>query len=166
MCILVNEVICYGIFDKCVFFDGDIVNFDVIFYYEGFYGDFNEIYYVGDCVKVDFDIVWVVEVVCECLDKVIVMVKFGIFFCDFGNMIEVYVKSKDCSVICIYVGYGINCIFYCFFNIFYYVKNKVVGECKFGMIFIIEFMIVLGKYRDIIWFDNWISIIIDGKKIV
>lgn len=47
LCIFVNEVVCYGIFDVCFFEDGDIVNLDITVCLNGYYGDLNEMYYVG-----------------------------------------------------------------------------------------------------------------------
>lgn len=49
-CISVNEVICYGIFDLCLFEDGDIVKIDVIVYKNGVYGDNC---YIFGCGNVD-----------------------------------------------------------------------------------------------------------------
>ena len=48
MCTSVNEVICHGIPDKRPLRDGDIVNVDVTAYYNGFHGDLNETFVVGN----------------------------------------------------------------------------------------------------------------------
>lgn len=144
--------------------DGDIVNLDVTLYHEGYHGDLNETYYVGDRARADPDTVRVVEAARECLDEAIKLVKPGTLYRDFGNAIEKHAKSKNTSVIRTYVGHGINTIFHCPPNIPHYAKNKAVGECKPGQTFTIEPMIALGKYRDITWPDNWTSTTIDGKK--
>lgn len=133
-------------------------------YHEGYHGDLNETYYVGDRAKADPDAVRVTETARECLDKAIELVKPGTLFREFGNVIEAHAKSRNCSVIRTYVGHGINSIFHCPPNIPHYAKNKAVGECKPGMTFTIEPMIALGKYRDVTWPDNWTSTTIDGKK--
>ncbi|GAB1317691.1 Methionine aminopeptidase 1 [Madurella fahalii] len=164
VCTSVNEVICHGIPDKRVLLDGDIVNLDVTLYHEGYHGDLNETYYVGDRAKADPDSVRVVETARECLEEAIKLVKPGTLFRDFGNVIEAHAKSKNCSVIRTYVGHGINSIFHCPPNIPHYAKNKAVGECKPGMTFTIEPMIALGKFRDVTWPDNWTSTTIDGKR--
>lgn len=164
VCTSVNEVICHGIPDKRILLDGDIVNLDVTLYHEGYHGDLNETYYVGDRSKADPDTVRVVETARECLEEAIKMVKPGTLFREFGNAIEAHAKARNCSVIRTYVGHGINSIFHCPPNIPHYAKNKAVGECKPGMTFTIEPMIALGKYRDVTWPDNWTSTTIDGKK--
>lgn len=157
-------MICHGIPDNRVLLDGDIVNLDVTLYHEGFHGDLNETYYVGDKAKADPDTVRVVEAARESLEEAIKLVKPGTLFRDFGNAIEPHAKSKGCSVIRTYVGHGINRVFHGPPNIPHYAKNKAVGECKPGMTFTIEPMVALGKYRDVTWPDNWTSTTIDGKK--
>lgn len=164
MCTSVNEVICHGIPDRRPLQDGDIVNLDVTLYHEGYHGDLNETYYVGDKARADPDAVRVVETARECLDEAIKLVKPGTLFREFGNVIEKHAKSKNCSVIRTYVGHGINAVFHAPPNIPHYAKNKAVGECKPGMTFTIEPMIALGKYRDVTWPDNWTSTTVDGKK--
>ncbi|KAI7780532.1 hypothetical protein LA080_015933 [Diaporthe eres] len=164
VCTSINEVICHGIPDQRILMDGDIVNLDVTLYHEGYHGDLNETYYVGDRAKADPDTVRVVEAARECLDEAIKLVKPGTLYRDFGNAIEKHAKTKNTSVIRTYVGHGINTIFHCPPNIPHYAKNKAVGECKPGQTFTIEPMIALGKYRDITWPDNWTSTTIDGKK--
>lgn len=164
VCTSLNEVICHGIPDQRVLLDGDIINLDVTLYHEGFHGDLNETYYVGDKARADPDSVRVVEAARECLAEAIKLVKPGTLFRDFGNAIEAHAKTKNCSVIRTYVGHGINTLFHCPPNIPHYAKNKAVGECKPGMTFTIEPMIALGKYRDVTWPDNWTSTTIDGKR--
>lgn len=164
VCTSINEVICHGIPDKRILLDGDIINLDVTLYHDGYHGDLNETYYVGDKAKTDADTVRVVETARECLEQAIKEVKPGTLFREFGNIIEKHAKSRNCSVIRTYVGHGINSVFHCPPNIPHYAKNKAVGECKPGMTFTIEPMIALGKYRDVTWPDNWTSTTIDGKR--
>ena len=164
ICTSVNEVICHGIPDQRLLMDGDIVNLDVTLYHEGYHGDLNETYYVGDRARADPDVVRVVETARECLDQAIALVKPGCLMRDFGNVIEKHAKAQNCSVIRTYCGHGINSTFHCPPNVPHYAKNKAVGECKPGMTFTIEPMIALGKYRDVTWPDNWTSTTIDGKK--
>lgn len=164
VCTSPNEVICHGIPDQRVLLDGDILNLDVTLYHEGYHGDLNETYYVGDKAKADPDAVRVVETARECLDLAIQAVKPGTPIREFGNIIEKHAKSKNCSTIRTYCGHGINTLFHCAPNVPHYAKNKTPGEAKPGMTFTIEPMIALGSYRDITWPDNWTSTTIDGKR--
>lgn len=164
VCTSPNEVICHGIPDQRVLLDGDILNLDVTLYHEGYHGDLNETYYVGDKAKADPDAVRVVETARECLDLAIQAVKPGTPIREFGNIIEKHAKSRNCSTIRTYCGHGINTLFHCAPNVPHYAKNKTPGEAKPGMTFTIEPMIALGSYRDITWPDNWTSTTIDGKR--
>lgn len=164
VCTSPNEVICHGIPDQRVLLDGDILNLDVTLYHEGYHGDLNETYYVGDKAKADPDAIRVVETARECLDLAIQAVKPGTPIREFGNIIEKHAKSKNCSTIRTYCGHGINTLFHCAPNVPHYAKNKTPGEAKPGMTFTIEPMIALGSYRDITWPDNWTSTTIDGKR--
>jgi len=164
VCLSPNEVICHGIPDQRVLQDGDILNIDVTLYHGGYHGDLNATYYIGEKAKTDPDSVRVVEAARECLDEAIKLVKPGVLFREFGNVIEKHAKSKQCSVIRTYCGHGINSIFHCSPNIPHYAKNKAVGAAKEGMTFTIEPMIALGTYRDKTWPDDWTSVTADGKR--
>jgi len=61
-------VICHGIPDQRELQDGDIVNVDVTLYHNGFHGDLNEIYPVGN---IDEDSKRLLRTAKECLDKAI-----------------------------------------------------------------------------------------------
>lgn len=163
-CTSVNEVICHGIPDQRALEDGDIINLDVTLYHNGYHGDLNETYYVGDKALVDPDTVRVVETTRECLDKAIANVKPGMLFREPGDIIEKYAKSRNCSVIKTYCGHGINQVFHCAPNIPHYAKNKAVGKARPGMTFTIEPMISLGSYRDKTWPDDWTSVTADGSR--
>ncbi|TVY43825.1 Methionine aminopeptidase [Lachnellula occidentalis] len=164
VCTSLNEVICHGIPDQRILVDGDILNIDVTLYHEGFHGDLNETYYIGDKAKADPDSVRVVEAARESLNEAIKLVKPGALFREYGDVIEKYAKTKKCSVIKAYCGHGINSLFHCKPNIPHYAKNKTVGVAKEGMCFTIEPMIALGTYRDKTWPDDWTSVTQDGKR--
>lgn len=159
-----NEVICHGIPDQRVLEDGDILNLDVTLCHNGYHGDLNETYYVGDKALADPDSVRVVEAARECLDKAIANVKPGMLFREPGDIIEKHAKTRNCSVIKTYCGHGINQVFHSAPNIPHYAKNKAVGKARPGMTFTIEPMISLGSYRDKTWPDDWTSVTSDGSR--
>jgi methionyl aminopeptidase len=66
-------VICHGIPDKRPLKDGDIVNLDVTCYYNGFHGDMNATYCVGNVDEAGKKLVNTAK---ECLDKAIAMGKY------------------------------------------------------------------------------------------
>lgn len=163
VCTSINETICHGIPDQRPLEDGDIINIDVTLYHNGYHGDLNETYYVGDKAKANPDAVKVVETSRECLDRSIELVKPGMLFRDPGNVIEKHAKSRNCSVVKSYCGHGINQLFHCAPNVPHYAKNKAIGSAKPGMCFTIEPMINVGTYRDRTWPDDWTSTTADGS---
>ena len=77
VCTSVNEVICHGIPDCRELQDGDIVNVDVSVYYNGYHGDLNETFFVGN---VDNNSVRVVETAFKSLAAAVATVKPGAMY--------------------------------------------------------------------------------------
>uniref|UniRef100_A0A8C2ZC03 Methionyl aminopeptidase 1 n=1 Tax=Cyclopterus lumpus TaxID=8103 RepID=A0A8C2ZC03_CYCLU len=63
-CTSVNEVICHGIPDRRLLQEGDILNVDITVYHNGFHGDLNETFYIGE---VDEEAKKLVQTTYECL---------------------------------------------------------------------------------------------------
>ncbi|KAK2466945.1 hypothetical protein APHAL10511_001203 [Amanita phalloides] len=82
VCTSVNEVICHGIPDRRKLQEGDIVNIDVTLYYDGFHGDVNETYPVGN---IDAESEKLLRVARRCLDEAIKLCKPGTLFRDIGK---------------------------------------------------------------------------------
>ncbi len=163
LCTSVNEIICHGIPDKRPLEDGDIVNLDVTIYHDGFHGDLNETYYVGDKAKANPDIVRLVETTRQSLDLAINIVKPGMLFRDIGKVIEKHAKANGCHVVRSYTGHGINNLFHCAPDVCHYANNRTVGIAKPGMTFTIEPMLTLGSHEDKSWPDNWTAATVDGS---
>ncbi|XP_058806407.1 methionine aminopeptidase 1 isoform X2 [Phymastichus coffea] len=158
-CTSVNEVICHGIPDKRPLEDGDICNVDVTVYHNGFHGDLNETFLVGN---VKPEIKKLVEVTYECLCKAINIVRPGEKYREIGNIIQKHAQANGLSVVRSYCGHGIHRLFHTAPNIPHYAKNKAVGVMKPGHCFTIEPMISQGTWRDVMWPDNWTAVTADG----
>ncbi|XP_015516122.1 methionine aminopeptidase 1 [Neodiprion pinetum] len=158
-CTSVNEVICHGIPDKRPLEDGDICNVDVTVYHNGFHGDLNETFLVGN---VKPEIKKLVEVTYECLSKAIDIVKPGEKYREIGNVIQKHAQSHGLSVVRSYCGHGIHRLFHTAPNVPHYAKNKAVGVMKAGHCFTIEPMISQGSWRDEMWPDNWTVVTTNG----
>eukprot|EP00873_Tetraselmis_striata_P025893 jgi/Tetstr1/446157/TSEL_003559.t1 len=161
VCTSVNEIICHGIPDQRELQNGDIVNVDVTAYFEGYHGDLNETYVVGD---VDEESKNLVKVTYECLMKCVESVKPGVRFREMGEIISSHANKAGMSVVKAYCGHGIGDLFHCAPNIPHYARNKAVGVMKEGMTFTVEPMINLGSWRDVTWPDGWTSATEDGKR--
>ncbi|CAB4012428.1 methionine aminopeptidase 1 [Paramuricea clavata] len=160
-CTSVNEVICHGIPDKRALENGDILNIDVTVYHNGFHGDLNETFLVGD---VDEESKKLVKITHECLDEAIKIVKPGIRYREVGNVIQKHANNNGLSVVRTYCGHGIHRLFHTAPNVPHYSKNKAVGVMKKGHVFTIEPMINMGTWRDEVWPDNWTAVTQDGKR--
>ncbi|CAI5709893.1 unnamed protein product [Peronospora farinosa] len=161
VCISVNEVICHGIPDSRALADGDIVNLDVTVYKNGYHGDLNDTFLVGN---VDDDGVRLVKTAFESLAAASKLVRPGTMFRELGKHIAAVANAQDFSVVKTYCGHGIGSLFHCSPNVPHYAKNKAVGIMKPGMIFTIEPMINMGSWRDKTWPDEWTAVTQDGMR--
>jgi len=161
VCTSVNEVICHGIPDGYVLQDGDIVNIDVTIYVNGYHGDLNETFFVGNC---DEDTHKLVKCSFECLQAALATVKPGTLYRDVGSVIHTRARQDGCSVVKTYCGHGIGSLFHTAPNVPHYNKNKAVGVMAPGHIFTVEPMINLGTWQDRTWPDDWTSVTVDGKR--
>ncbi|KJA13970.1 hypothetical protein HYPSUDRAFT_150934 [Hypholoma sublateritium FD-334 SS-4] len=162
VCTSVNEVICHGIPDKRKLREGDIINIDVSVYFDGFHGDLNETYPVGE---IDEESKKLIRTTRESLDEAIKLCKPGALFRDLGKAIEPVARTNGCAVVRTYTGHGVNDLFHTAPNIPHYAKNKAVGTMKAGMAFTIEPMLNLGtNWADVHWPDNWTATTTDGKR--
>ncbi|KAI8576406.1 hypothetical protein K450DRAFT_257139 [Umbelopsis ramanniana AG] len=160
-CTSVNEVICHGIPDQRPLKEGDIVNLDISCFFEGYHGDLNATYLVGD---VDEKGRKLVDTARECLQKAIDMAKPGVRYRDFGKVIEDHAKQNGFSVVRTFCGHGINDLFHGAPNVPHYANNKAIGVLKPGHTFTIEPMICEGTWRDELWPDNWTAVTVDGRR--
>ncbi|ORY98821.1 peptidase M24, structural domain-containing protein [Syncephalastrum racemosum] len=159
-CTSLNEVICHGIPDQRPLQDGDLINIDISCFYNGYHGDANATYLVGNASKVAIDLVNTTR---ECLEKSIAAVKPGVRYRDFGKIIEKHATSRGFSVVRSFCGHGINELFHCAPNVPHYANNKAIGVLKPGHIFTIEPMICEGTWQDTLWPDGWTATTKDGK---
>ncbi|KAJ7920580.1 peptidase M24, structural domain-containing protein [Mycena leptocephala] len=140
----------------------DIINLDISVYYQGFHGDLNGTYPVG---QIDEESAKLIRTTRECLDKAIEICKPGALFRDIGKIIEPIAHSNGCTPVRTYIGHGINSMFHDAPDIPHYAKNKAVGTMKPGMVFTIEPMINLGSNWNVVhWPDNWTATTVDGKR--
>jgi methionyl aminopeptidase len=153
ICTSVNEVICHGIPDNTVLQDGDIVNVDITAYKNGFHGDSNQTFLVGD-VKEEVQLL--VERTRESLNRAIAAVAPGRQINIIGRTIEAYAKRFGYGVVRDFTGHGIGKAFHSGLVIPHYdAAPQYSTEMQVGMVFTIEPMLTLGSYQWDMWPDNW-----------
>jgi methionyl aminopeptidase len=153
LCSSVNEVICHGIPDDTVLQDGDIVNIDITAFKNGFHGDSNQTFLVGDVQQEVRDLV---DRTHEAMMRGINAALPGREINIIGRAIEAYAKRFNYGVVRDFTGHGIGESFHSGLIIPHYDSAPLYNdEIKVGMVFTIEPMLTLGTHEWDMWPDNW-----------
>jgi len=153
LCSSVNEVICHGIPDDTVLEEGDIVNIDITAFKDGFHGDSNQTFTVGDVRE---EVRLLVERTHEAMMRGIEAAQPGREINIIGRAIEAYAKRFNYGVVRDFTGHGIGESFHSGLVIPHYDSAPLFNdEIKIGMVFTIEPMLTLGTYEWDMWKDNW-----------
>jgi methionyl aminopeptidase len=162
ICSSLNEVICHGIPDDTVLEDGDILNIDITAYIDGFHGDSNQTFLVGEVKPQVADLV---ERTREALARGIAVVAPGRSVNLIGRAIESYAKRFNYGVVRDFTGHGIGEAFHSGLIIPHYDSApKYSDEMQVGMVFTIEPMLTLGTYQWDMWADGW-TVVTKDKSI-
>jgi len=154
-CTSINHVVCHGIPSDRVLRDGDIVNVDVTYILDGWHGDTNRMYYVGDVPR---KAARLCEVTYEAMMRGIAVVKPGATLGDIGYAIQSYAEGERCSVVREFCGHGVGLVFHDMPNILHYGRKGEGAKLREGMFFTIEPMINLGKPGVKILADGWTAV--------
>lgn len=161
LCTSLNNVICHGIPSKNdILKDGDILNLDVTSILNGFHGDTNKTFLIGD---VDPKIKHLVDITYECTMAGIEACGPGKFLGDIGAAIQEIAEGNGYSVVRDYCGHGIGREFHEEPQVVHYGKKGTGIELKPGMIFTVEPMINMGKHYTKLLKDGWTVITKDKK---
>ena len=162
ICTSLNEVICHGIPDDTELQDGDIINIDITAYLDGFHGDSNQTFLVGD---VSDEVKLLVERTKAALHRGIQSVAPGRQVNLIGRTIESYAKRFNYGVVRDFTGHGIGESFHSGLIIPHYDSAPLYDDvCEVGMTFTIEPMLTLGTYQWDMWSDGW-TVVTKDKSI-
>lgn len=152
-CTSVNEIICHGIPDDLEIKDGDIVNIDVTAFLEGYHGDSNRTFKVGN---VSEEVSLLVDRTKESLDRAIASVMPGRPINVIGRTIESFAKRFNYGVVRDFTGHGIGEAFHSGLVIPHYdAAPNYSNSMEVGMVFTIEPMLTLGTHKWDMWQDGW-----------
>jgi methionyl aminopeptidase len=154
-CTSINHVVCHGMPGDKVLKEGDIVNVDVTFIVEGWYGDSSRMYGVGPIARKAERLV---EVTYEAMMRGIAAVKPGATTGDIGHAIQSFVEPQGMSVVRDFCGHGLGRLFHDEPNIIHIGRPGEGVTLKPGMFFTIEPMINLGKPHVKILSDGWTAV--------
>jgi methionyl aminopeptidase len=152
-CTSLNEVICHGIPDDTVLQEGDILNVDITAFKDGFHGDSNQTFLIGE---VDKEVVDLVDRTRQALDRAIAVVMPGRAINVIGRTIESFAKRYNYGVVRDFTGHGIGEAFHSGLVIPHFdAAPNYSNTMEVGMVFTIEPMLTLGTHEWDIWPDNW-----------
>lgn len=154
-CTSINHVVCHGIPNDKPLKEGDIVNIDVTFVLDGWYGDSSRMYPVGPIKRAAERLI---EVTYKSLMIGCDVVKPGATTGDIGHAIQSYVEGERCSVVRDFCGHGVGRLFHDEPNILHYGRPGEGVELRPGMIFTIEPMVNLGRPHVKVLSDGWTAV--------
>lgn len=154
-CTSVNHVVCHGQPNDKPLKEGDIINVDVTFVVDGWYGDSNRMYFVGEVSRKAQRLV---EVTYEALMRAIAVVKPGATLGDIGAAIQEYAEGERCSVVRDFCGHGVGRSFHEAPSVLHYGHRGEGAKLQQGMIFTIEPMINLGRPHVKVLSDGWTAV--------
>jgi methionyl aminopeptidase len=153
LCASVNEVICHGIPDDTVLQDGDIVNIDITAFKDGYHGDSNVTFTVGEVKPEIQDLIDRTKIA---LERGIAVVAPGRAVNVIGRAIEAYANRFGYGVVRDFTGHGIGESFHSGLIIPHYDSAPNYGDImEVGMVFTIEPMLTLGTHNWDMWQDGW-----------
>jgi methionyl aminopeptidase len=151
-CTSVNEVICHGIPDDTVLDEGDLVNIDVTAYLDGYHGDLNHTFVVGEASE---ETTLLVERTREALSRGIRAVAPGRQVNVIGRAVESYARRFGYGVVRDYTGHGVGRAFHTGLVIPHFDDPNATTVLEPGMVFTIEPMLTLGTTDWDLWDDDW-----------
>src|SRR5450755_1220893 len=155
-CTSINHVVCHGMPGDRVLKEGDIVNIDVTFIVEGWYGDSSRMYAVGPIARKAERLI---EVTYESMMRGIAAVKPGATTGDIGHAIQSFAEGEErCAVVRDFCGHGLGRVFHALPNVVHYGKPGHGIGLKPGMFFTVEPMINLGGYGVKVLNDGWTAV--------
>ena len=159
LCSSLNEVICHGIPDDTVLDDGDIINIDITAYKNGFHGDSNQTFLVGEVAP---EVSLLVERTREAMNRGIKTVAPGREVNVIGRAIESYAKRFGYGVVRDFTGHGVGASFHSGLIIPHYDAAPHYNDImEVGMVFTIEPMLTLGRANWEMWPDDWTVVTAD-----
>jgi methionyl aminopeptidase len=154
-CTSINHVVCHGIPAPKVLKDGDIVNVDVTSIIDGWHGDTNRTYLVGD---VPIKARRLVDITYECMMRGIEVARAGNTLGDVGHAIQSHAEKHRYGVVRDFCGHGIGRLFHDAPEVIHVGRPGTGVELRPGMFFTIEPMINIGRPDVKVLDDGWTAV--------
>ncbi len=154
-CTSINHVVCHGIPSAKVLRDGDIVNVDVTSIFDGWHGDTNRTYLVGD---VPIKAKRLIEVTYEAMMLGIEQARAGNHLGDVAHAIQSFAERHRYGVVRDFCGHGIGRLFHDAPEVVHAGRPGTGPELRPGMFFTIEPMINIGRPDCKVLDDGWTAV--------
>ena len=154
-CTSINHVVCHGIPGPKKLQAGDIVNVDVTSIIDGWHGDTNRTYLVGD---VPIKARRLVEVTYEAMMLGIEQARPGNTLGDVANAIQRHAEKHRYGVVRDFCGHGIGRLFHDAPEVVHAGRPGTGPELRPGMFFTIEPMINIGRGDTKVLDDGWTAV--------
>lgn len=160
ICASVNEQIVHGFPSGYKLKEGDIFSIDVGVTLNGYVGDTATTVPVG---RVDDELLKLIKVTEECLDRAIQQCYPGKHIGDIGWAVQEHAEAHGYGVVREFVGHGIGRKMHEAPQIPNYGRPGTKEKLRPGYVLAIEPMINLGTHHTKILQDKWTVITVDGK---
>ncbi|QEX18349.1 methionine aminopeptidase [Hypericibacter terrae] len=155
ICTSINHVVCHGIPGDKKLMNGDILNIDVTTIVDGWHGDTNRMFYVGETgVKARR----LCEVTYEAMMRGIEVVRPGATLGDIGHAIQSFAEGHRYSVVRDFCGHGIGRVFHDAPSVLHFGRKGSGPALREGMFFTIEPMINAGRFEVKLLDDGWTAV--------
>ena len=154
-CTSINHVVCHGMPGDRALKEGDIVNIDVTFILEGWYGDSSRMYAIAPIARKAERLI---EVTYEAMMRGISVIHPGATTGDIGAAIQTYVEAQHMSVVRDFCGHGVGRLFHDEPNIVHVGRPGEGIVLRPGMFFTVEPMINLGRPHVKVLSDGWTAV--------
>lgn len=154
ICQSVNEIVAHGIPDSRPLESGDIVNFDITAYKDGFYGDNSDTFMIGDVAP---DHARLVEATREALHAAISLCRPGQRFSRIADEIGKVAEREGFGVVDYFCGHFIGREMHIAPNIHHTRNVEIMKRIEMspGMLFTIEPILTEGSPEGELWKDGW-----------
>jgi methionyl aminopeptidase len=161
ICSSVNEVIAHGIPDMRPLEDGDIVNFDITCWKDGFYGDCSLMVEVGE---VDSEAKRLIKTTQEAMDAGIQACRAGAKLSVVPDAVELIARREGYSVVDYFAGHFIGKEMHMLPNVYHSDPSRYSDDfvLKEGHVFTVEPILTEGGILSRQWRDGWTHVSIDG----
>jgi len=155
VCTSLNHVVCHGMPGDRVLREGDIINVDVTFIVDSWYGDSSRMFAIQPIARKAERLI---DATYEAMMRGIAVVKPGATTGDIGYAIQSFIEPQGMSVVRDFCGHGLGRLFHDEPNIIHAGQRGEGVELKPGMFFTIEPMINLGKRFVKPLSDGWTAV--------